>query len=73
VLDFAVALIFVFYLNRWIHRTPRKGDTPLTAPDQLSEPGPENNALKAEPESGEVFYNLVGDQLGPEDDGPSRR
>jgi large-conductance mechanosensitive channel len=71
VLDFAVALIFVFYLNRWIHNTPGEEGPPLTAPGPLSEP--EITPLKAQPEGpGEILYNLVGERLSPEDDDTSR-
>jgi large-conductance mechanosensitive channel len=67
VLDFAVALIFVFYLNRWIHRTPGESRVPLTAVDQLTEA--EITPHQAPPEGpSEVLYNLVGDRLSPEDD-----
>ena len=72
-LDFAVALIFVFYLNRWIHRTPGEAGPPLTAPDLLSEPEPEIAPLPAKPERpSEVLYNLVGERLSPGDGDTSR-
>jgi large-conductance mechanosensitive channel len=71
VLDFGVALIFVFYLNRWIHRPP--GETPLTISVPLSEPEPEVTPVKAQPdEPSEVLYNLVGERVSPEDDDTSR-
>jgi large-conductance mechanosensitive channel len=65
VLDFAVALIFVFYLNRWIHRTPRKSDTPLTAPDQLSEPGARNNAPQSRARIWRGFLQPSGRPVRP--------
>jgi large-conductance mechanosensitive channel len=69
VLDFAVALIFVFYLNRWIHRTPSEAAIPQTTPESLSEPEPEVAPPKARSEGPrEVLYNLVGERLSPEDD-----
>jgi large-conductance mechanosensitive channel len=69
-LDFAVALIFVFYLNRWIHRTSGTR-VPLTAVDQLTES--EITPHQAPPEeTSEVLYNLVGDRLSPENDETSR-
>jgi len=72
VLDFAVALIFVFYLNRWIHKAPGEDGIPLATPDQSSEPEPEIT-LHAQPERpGEVLYNLVGERVSPGDDETSR-
>ena len=73
-LDFAVALIFVFYLNRWIHRAPAEDGIRVTAPDQLSEPAPEIVPLQAQRETPEeVLYNLVGERVSPDNDETSRR
>jgi large-conductance mechanosensitive channel len=70
-LDFGVALIFVFYLNRWIHRTPRQ--TALTVSDPLSEQEPEVMPHKAQAdEPSEVLYNLVGERVSPEGDDTSQ-
>jgi large-conductance mechanosensitive channel len=64
VLDFGVALIFVFYLNRWIHRAPREDGIHLTARD---EPQPELAPLQAPPEGqSEVVYNSVGERVSPD-------
>ena len=56
VLDFVLAVIFVFYLNRWIQSRPDKEERPLPA---------------VEGEIGEIQYNLVGDQITPKDGGQS--
>lgn len=67
-LDFAIALIFVFYLNRWIHRAPGEGKVLTTVE------GPEEPEMPPHSEStDEVLYNLVGDRLDPEDDDSSRQ
>jgi large-conductance mechanosensitive channel len=66
-LDFTIALIFVFYLNRWIHRTSRDDGGTVTAVDSSSQMEPEMTPQHPETPS-EVLYNLVGDRLGPEDD-----
>lgn len=71
-LDFAIALIFVFYLNRWIHRAPGEGRGPAAVPGP-EEIESETPSHQTDPERvGEVLYNLVGDRLGPEDDDSSR-
>jgi large-conductance mechanosensitive channel len=72
-LDFAVALIFVFYLNRWIHHTPGEDEFTLSAPDPLGEPKLETPPLKAQTGTpGEVLYSLVGERLSPEGDDTPR-
>jgi large-conductance mechanosensitive channel len=71
-LDFAVALIFVFYLNRWIHHTSAEDGVRLTASDQVSELEPEIAPLHASPERpSEIVYNLVGERVSSENE-PSR-
>jgi large-conductance mechanosensitive channel len=55
ILEFGAAIIFVFYVNRWIHATPPE---PTVSPEQgrrIGDPDPE------------VFYNLTGDQLSSMD------
>jgi large-conductance mechanosensitive channel len=64
VLDFGVALIFVFYLNRWIHRAPGEDRIHMTARDE-----PELVPLQAPPEGpSEALYNLVGERVSPDDE-----
>jgi large-conductance mechanosensitive channel len=73
VLDFAIALIFVFYLNRWIHGSSAEDGMPLVGTDRLSQPEPETRPVRSEPEKPrEVLYNLVGERVSPEDDETSR-
>jgi large-conductance mechanosensitive channel len=68
-LDFGVALIFVFYLNRWIHRAPGGDGGRLTAPGQSTEPEPEIVPFQAQRETpDEVLYNLVGERVSPDDE-----
>jgi large-conductance mechanosensitive channel len=67
-LDFAVALIFVFYLNRWIHRAPGEGGVPLTAVEQLSQTEADITPHQTQDRPSEILYNLVGDRVSPEDD-----
>jgi hypothetical protein len=72
-LDFAIALIFVFYLNRWIRGAPAEDGMPLVGTDRLSQPQPEIQPVRSEPEKPrEVLYNLVGERVSPEDDETSR-
>ena len=67
VLDFAIALIFVFYLNRWIHGSSAEDAIRQAGSDALGPP--EVRPLQSEPERPrEVLYNLVGERVSPEDD-----
>jgi large-conductance mechanosensitive channel len=69
VLDFAIALIFVFYLNRWIHRAPAKAGAGLSGSDQLNPPEPKLMRSDSDPERPrEVLFNLVGERVSSEDD-----
>ncbi|HTA25114.1 MAG TPA: hypothetical protein VK763_16390 [Terriglobales bacterium] len=55
ILEFGAAIIFVFYVNRWIHPTRPK---PIISGEQdrrVGDPDPE------------VYYNLTGDQLNTMD------
>jgi large-conductance mechanosensitive channel len=72
-LDFAIALIFVFYLNRWIHHAPGENEIPVSAPHGLSEPELEITSPKANPEgTSEILYNSVGERVSSDDDSTSR-
>ena len=62
VLEFGAAIIFVFYLNRWIHG-PRP--QPTLESEQmrrkLGDPDPQ------------IYYNLTGEELIPTDQSDSKR
>jgi len=73
ILDFSIALIFVFYLNRWIHHAAPKDGERLAGSDRSSPSEPEMKPQDSEQEGPrEVLYNLVGDRVSPEDDETSR-
>jgi large-conductance mechanosensitive channel len=70
VLDFAIALIFVFYLNRWVRNTPAEDGIRLANLDRLSQPEPEVQPAPPDPQSPrEVLYNSVGERVSPEGNG----
>ncbi|MGA8491666.1 MAG: hypothetical protein WB711_14665 [Terriglobales bacterium] len=74
VLDFAIALIFVFYLNRWIHGAPEEDRVGLASSESPHPPELEIKALEPRPERPhEVLYNLVGERVSPEDDETPRQ
>jgi large-conductance mechanosensitive channel len=63
-LDFAVALIFVFYLNRWIHGKANQVEPQATATpvqDPSEEQGSE--AIEIQEQPPDVIYNLVGEPV----------
>jgi large-conductance mechanosensitive channel len=70
-LEFMLTVIVVFYLNRWIHAKSPQGpiealmDEGSSAPDTHPQLIPAITQLK---ESEQVFYNIVGEPLGPEND-----
>ena len=69
VLDFFLALIFVFYLNRWVRSTPGEDGIPLRATERSDEPElAETPPTTKPPEPKEVLYNLVGERISLEDD-----
>jgi large-conductance mechanosensitive channel len=69
VLDFAIALIFVFYLNRWIHGSSAEDAMRQAGSDGLGPPETEVRPLQSAPDRPrEVLYNLVGERVSPEDD-----
>jgi large-conductance mechanosensitive channel len=51
ILEFGAAIIFVFYVNRWIHATPPEPTVCREQDRLVGDPDPE------------VYYNLTGDQL----------
>jgi len=74
VLDFAIALIFVFYLNRWIHGASEADRAGVADIEPFERPTLETNAPEAEPETPhEVLYNSVGERVSPKDDEALRR
>jgi large-conductance mechanosensitive channel len=64
VLDFGLAVIFVFYLNRWIHRQSASVEHSLQNPITPPEEGVENSTANSS-ETTEPLSNLVGDPVSP--------
>ena len=60
ILEFGAAIIFVFYVNRWIHGTRLKPTTTREQERRVGDPDPE------------IYYNLTGDQLSAVDQ-PDRK
>jgi large-conductance mechanosensitive channel len=62
-LEFALTIIFVFYVNRWIRGTLPKPHV-LSALEKAEPP---------EPRREEMYFNIAGQPLSPTEQGPSNK